>query len=267
MGFNGMFGNLGLAVAPLMTGLVTWIWGPKAAYLVLGGMNLFGVILLSRTPLISGSRQTKKKEENGGNLKGFGILLIAMMLGGIVYRGATVITPAYFELKNQAIFQGISSLVSGNLSENFVATTITSGIFLVGMLGQYTGGKLAERFDPRFCYLAFHAVTIPVAVLMSMAANIPLVVLAMIYFFFLLGMQPSENTLVAKYTPRRLHHSAFGAKFVLTFGVGALAVKMVKAIQVHSGIEQVFMALGGISLVLVAVILVLIAGTRRGRDF
>jgi MFS family permease len=33
MGFNGMFGNLGLATAPLLTGFVNWLWGPPAAYL------------------------------------------------------------------------------------------------------------------------------------------------------------------------------------------------------------------------------------------
>jgi MFS family permease len=32
MGFNGMFGNLGLATAPLLTGFVNWLWGPQAAF-------------------------------------------------------------------------------------------------------------------------------------------------------------------------------------------------------------------------------------------
>ena len=31
MGINGVFGNLGLASAPLLTGLVNWLWGPQAA--------------------------------------------------------------------------------------------------------------------------------------------------------------------------------------------------------------------------------------------
>jgi len=132
----------------------------------------------------------------------------------------------------------------------------------VGMLGQYTGGRVAERFDLRFCYLVFHALTIPAAALMAVAVDLPLVALAMIYFFFLLGMQPIENTLVAKFTPRRFHHSAFGSKFVLTFGVGALAVKMITVIKTTLGIETVFYALAIISIVLVGIILMLIRKTR-----
>ena len=263
MGYNGMFGNLGLATAPLLTGLLNWLWGPQAAYLALGALNLLGVGLMSILPPIGDHRSDKKEsDEDNGLLGAFLILLVAMMLGGIVYRGATVILPAYFELKNQGIFQWFSLMAGVGLSKNLVATSVTSFIYIVGMLGQYTGGRVAERFDLRFCYLVFHALTIPAAALMAVAVDLPLVALAMIYFFFLLGMQPIENTLVAKFTPKRFHHSAFGSKFVLTFGVGALSVKMIKVIETTFGIEPVFYALAITSIVLVGVILMLIRKTR-----
>ena len=263
MGYNGMFGNLGLATAPLLTGLLNWFWGPQAAYIVLGALNLLGVGLMFILPPIGDHRSDiKESDEDNGLLGAFLILLVAMMLGGIVYRGATVILPAYFELKNQGIFLWFSSMTGVGLSKNLVATSVTSFIYIVGMLGQYTGGRVAERFDLRFCYLVFHALTIPAAALMAVAVDLPLVALAMIYFFFLLGMQPIENTLVAKFTPRRFHHSAFGSKFVLTFGVGALSVKMIKVIETTLGIEPVFYALAITSIVLVGVILMLIRKTR-----
>jgi MFS family permease len=264
MGFNGMFGNLGLAVAPFLTGIVNWVWGPRSAYILLGGMNLLGVVLMSRSTLKGEEKKTTgSKSREGGNLNAFGILLIAMMLGGIAYRGATIMTPAYFELKNQELFQWISAFTDGRLSQNFFATSVTSLIFLLGILGQYAGGKAAERIDPRYCYLLFHAVTVPAAIVMGMVSDMPLVLAAMVYFFFLLGMQPSENTLVVRYTPSRFHSSAFGAKFILTFGVGALAVKLVKAIEASLGIEPVYFSLAGVSLLLVIVILVLMMATHK----
>jgi hypothetical protein len=263
MGYNGMFGNLGLATAPLLTGLLNWFWGPQAAYLALGALNLLGVGLMSILPPVGDHRSDKKEsDEDNGLLGAFLILLVAMMLGGIVYRGATVILPAYFELKNQAIFQWFSSMAGVGLSKNLVATSVTSFIYIVGMLGQYSGGRAAERFNLRICYLIFHAITIPAVFLMASATDIPLVMLTIIYFFFLLGMQPIENTLVARLTPKKLHHSAFGSKFVLTFGVGALAVKMIKIIETNFGIETVFYALGIVSVVLVGVIVILIQKTR-----
>ena len=38
MGYNAMFGGLGMVAAPLVTGLVNWTWGPKAAFLMLAVM-------------------------------------------------------------------------------------------------------------------------------------------------------------------------------------------------------------------------------------
>ena len=123
---------------------------------------------------------------------------------------------------------------------------------------------MPKNFEPKYCYLGFHAVTVPVAFAMAMTLDLSLVTLAMIYFFFLLGMQPIENTLVAVFTPKKFHHSAYGAKFVLTFGVGALSVYMIKAIETAYRIETVFIALGLISLALVGVIALLIYKTRDG---
>jgi predicted MFS family arabinose efflux permease len=184
-----------------------------------------------------------------------------MMLGGMVYRGATVILPAYFELKSVGILRVISGVRDGVLPWNLLATSVTSLVFLVGIFGQYVGGRVADRFEPRLSYLGFHAVTVPVALLMATTADASLITLALIYFFFLLGMQPIENTLVARLTPRRFHHSAYGIKFVLAFGMGALAVKMVEWIQGAWGIEAIFSALGMISLALVITVIVLIRQT------
>lgn len=257
MGINGMFGNLGLATAPLMAGIVTWLWGPRAAYLLLGLLNLAGLAVMMGLPLPTTEvGATKAKQSNGSN--GFLILLVAMMLGGIAYRGATVILPAYFELRNADLFLWLSQTLPAGLSANLVATMITSTIFLVGMFGQYMGGRVAERFSLPYSYLIFHLITIGPAFLMARAADLPLIFMALIYFFFLLGMQPIENTLVSLLTPARWRHAAFGMKFVLTFGVGALAVKGVGIVERSAGIQWVYPALGCVSIALVLTIVALI---------
>lgn len=263
LGYNGMFGNLGLASAPLMAGLANWLWGPKAPFVIIGILNLGGAIWTARLPAEKKipSSAPHPAPANNGRIQAFGILLVAMMLGGIIYRGGTLVLPAYFELKNQQLQSLFSAVDSALISRNLEATIITSVIFLIGMLGQFAGGKAAERFDPRWCYLLFHASALPMAFLMSITANLPLVTAALFYFFFLLGMQPIENTLVAQFTPKRFHHSAFGMKFVLTFGVGALAVKIVEIIESALSLEAVFVTLGSGSIALVTVIVALIVYT------
>jgi MFS family permease len=266
MGINGMFGNLGIAAAPLLAGLVNWIWGPRLVYLILGGLNLVGLLLMLLFPLRSKVDAVKiVAAKDNGRLSAFFILLMAMMLGGIVYRGSTVILPAYFELKGPGIFAWLQAAGGRELSPNLVATGLVSLIYLIGMAGQYVGGHIAERYSTRYSYLVFHAITIPAAFAMALTGDLPLVMVAAIYVFFLLGLQPIENTLVAAYTPKKLHHSAFGLKFVLTFGVGSLAVKAVAVLENRAGIEAVFSGLGTTSLLLVLVVVILIRHTSTHR--
>lgn len=264
MGYNAVFGGLGLVAAPLATGLAVWFSGPRAAFLVLAALNLLGLGIMALLPLSEPSHAEQTGSEGAnGMLPAFLILLVAMMLGGIAYRGATVILPAYLELKGQGIFEAVTGLLGKGLSGNLVATSVASVIYMVGMVGQYVGGHVGERYDCRYSYLVFHAVCIPAVLLMSFTQNTLLVAVAFVYLFFLLGMQPIENTLVAGFTPRRLHHSAYGTKFILTFGLGAFSVKMIERIESVWGIDASFVALAMISLVLITTIVVLIIWTNR----
>ncbi len=91
------------------------------------------------------------------------------MLGGIIYRRTTVTLPALFERNGASIIAAVNSLFQDiSISGNVVATLITSCLYLVGMLGQYAGGKVGEKFDLRYSYLAFHLLTIPAAFMVVM---------------------------------------------------------------------------------------------------
>lgn len=263
MGINGMFGNLGLATAPFLAGIIVHLLSLKAVYIALSLLN-FGGFLLMLFLKLEEPEASPAQHRKGikSSLTPFVILLFTMMMGGIAYRGATVITPAYFEINCSDLFGRLASLFSFDMTANLMATTVASIIYLIGMAGQYLGGRTGERFEVRWAYFLFHLATLPAVILMSVSSDIPLVTFSLIYFFFLLGMQPLENTLVARLTPERFHHSAFGAKFALTFGVGSLSVKMVSHIEAAYGLEWVYPALGLTTLILLFGALMLIRYTK-----
>lgn len=264
MAYNGMFGNLGLAAAPLLAGVVNLFYGISAVYLVVAVINLSGIFLLLGTA--KHSRNPAAPQNNKRNPARvpthFFILLGATMLGGIVYRGTSVTLPAYFQLSNGELFQDLTLLFGGIGTENAVATVTTSMIYLLGIVGQYTGGKVGEHFDLRRGYLIFHLVTVPAAIAMALTTNISLILFAVIHSFFLLGMQPIENTLVSRLAPPGLMSSAYGLKFVLTFGIGALGVKVIEIIQGGFGFPAVYLSLAAVSTLLVTCILLLIVKTK-----
>ena len=259
MAINGMFGNLGLASAPLLAGTVNYLWGATAVYIALAVLNVSGLVFLY---MVKDGRQMqaaagKRSESAKNSTAPFLVLLVCMMLGGIVYRAVSVTLPAYFELQNQSLYSAFLNLAGDFGSPNVFATIITSSIYLVGMAGQYFGGKVGEKIDLGKGYLIFHLITIPASIAMAVTSNIPLITVAMIHSFFLLGMQPIENTLVARLSPPKLHSTAYGLKFILTFGVGALSVSMVTGVKEAFGFNAVYLVLAGVSSLLAAAILLL----------
>ena len=264
LGYNGMAGNAGLAAAPILAGLINHYYGIETAFFFLGGCNLCGALLMVALPLQEPEKKTRSAGDTRGQLVlAFGILCVAMMLGGVAYRCSTVVLPSYFELRNPGLLAYLGSLDWFPDSGNVAATALSSLVFSVGILGQYLGGRVAERFEPRLGYLVFHLIALPLALLMAYSTDVPLLLVTICYMFFLLGMQPIENTLVAYFTPDRLRHSAYGTKFVLTFGVGAVAVYVVGWIKTQWSLSAVFVAMAVVSLLIVMDILLLISKTRE----
>ena len=252
LGYNAAFGGLGMVIAPLVTGIVNWLWGPRAAFLLVMALNLLGVTLLTLLLCSDPEREVKPRPETGTGMQvEFLIFLGAMVFAGMIVTGATVILPAYLELHTSGIFEAMESLWGTKPSSNLFATAVTSLVYCVGMLGQFTGGLVGERYKPIASYLWFHCVCLFIAVLMALTTELPLVFLANIYFFFLLGTQAMENTVFASLVPSHLHHSAFGVKYIVYFGAGALAVKMVSWIESVWGSAAIFVGLAIVSALLV----------------
>jgi MFS family permease len=264
MGYNGVAGNAGLAAAPILTGLINHFYGIEAAYYFLGGCNFCGALLMMTLPIEEPEKKNKAAGDTSGRLVlGFAILCVAMMLGGVAYRSSSVVLPSYFELRNPGLLSYLGKLDWFPTSRNVAATALSSLVFSIGMLGQYLGGWVAERYEPRRSYLVFHIAALPLALIMAYTTDVPLLLVTICYMFFLLGMQPIENSLVAYLTPDRLRHSAYGTKFILTFGVGAVAVYVVGWINTQWSLSAVFVAMAVVSLFIVLDILLLISRTKE----
>ena len=284
MAINGIFGSLGLATGPVLAGLINWLFGIQAVYLCLGLMNIAGIFFLLLTNRATAQqistqqageqqntspspREQEAEKRKFSDWKGFVILLCCMMLGGVVYRGATVTLPALFERNLPTMVAAVNNLFQGGTISGNVVATVTIGIlYLIGMYGQYTGGRCGERFDLRYGYLGFHLITIPLAFLIGTATDLPLILLAALHSFFCSVCSPWKNTLVAKLTPAWMRSSAYGMKFILTFGVGALSVKLIKIVEQGWGLPLVFPVLGTVSILLVLMIGILILSTQHIRS-
>ncbi len=267
MGQNAVAGGVGQVMGPLLTGILNWLWGPMAGYLAVAVVNFAGAALMLFLTIPEGSSRGQVKQAgSNGMIGGFVILLVGMLLAGLAYSASTVILNAYLELKARGLLDMFPGAQSGNVSANLFASLVTALVYTIGAVGQYCGGIAGARYETRYAYLVFHATCIPAAFLMAFTTNFDLVASSSLYFFCLLGMQPLENTLVARFTPSKFRHSAYGLKFILAFGVGSIGVRIAGWINANWGNEAVFVVLGFTSIAIVCVAVVLIWWTNRSRE-
>ena len=270
LGINGVFGNLGIAAAPFITGLLTWLFSWEQAFIILGVSSvgtafLLGMIRIDETihPL-----EAQKATDHQNYRTLFLILCIALVMGGLSYRGNTVLLPAYLELKTTFFetFIRSFSFIKTQGSATLAATILTSAVFLMGILGQIIGGKVADRYDLRYAYLGVHALSVPFLLAMAFTSDYLLVICAGMYVVFSLGMQPIENSLIASLTPPNWRSVAFAVKFILVFGVGATAVYLVGIVKAAYSLEAVYMSLAAVAFLLVCSIIGLVFASRHIRD-
>lgn len=267
LAINGVWGNLGIASAPFITGLLTWGFSWRTAFVVLGSSSVVAGLLLTLIRVDESSNPVHKDpgKKSGEYMKYFLILCVALVMGGLTYRGNTVILPAYLELKTTFFRNLIDSVsyIKGQGTATLAATVLTSIVFLMGIFGQMLGGRLADRFDLRYAYLAVHAASVPFLLAMAWTTDYVLAACAAMYVFFSLGMQPIENSLVAALTPARWRSTSFAIKFILVFGVGAMAVYLVGKVKAAYSLEAVYVFLAAVAFLLVSSILGVIIASRK----
>jgi MFS family permease len=269
LGINGVFGNLGIATAPFITGILTWLFGWQMAFVIIGLSGVVTGFLLSLVRVDESPHPIHvAKKTDGGYVTYFLILCVGLVMGGLIYRGNTVLLPAYLEL-NTTFFArliGTLSFVKTQGAATLAATTLTSLVFFLGIFGQLLGGKLADRYDLRYAYLGIQAAGVPFLLAMAFTSDYLLAICAGAYVVFALGMQPVENSLVAALTPARWRSTGFAVKFILVFGVGAISVYLVGIVKAAYSLRAVYVFLGVVAFLLVLSIIGLIIASRHVSD-
>jgi len=268
LGINGLWGNFGIASVPLVAGISTYAVGWKSTLLAFGLLGLLLGIACLAVPFSIGKEDLQRGKSVAGRqaVTLFLILCGAMIFSGLMYRGYTIILPTFFESK----LAGLGALLSSVLgdaratpeADTLMATLITCGVYLTGMVGQLIGGSVADRRDLRWAYLTFFACALPFLVSLRFVGGPLLIPLAGFFVLFSLGMQPVENSLVAMLTPPQWRSVSYGVKFTLVFGAGALAVHFVSFADGNYGLDGVILLLCFFLAMVLAMIAVLLLASR-----
>ncbi len=218
LGFHGVAGNLGQALAPaLAVGLAIAVdW--RLAYFVLAATAAVMAVLLSVTTLplrgeaevlISESEAPQRPDERRPRparrlLLPLLLVYAAFVLSGIVYRGVITFLPQHLE-----------ELVDKDLGGAFATVAL-----LMGAVGQMVGGGLSQRFRLERLAPLLALLAVPALVLTGVVSGALLVVVASVFVFFYFANQPVFTGLIADYAPPGAVGRSYGVSFFAGFGLG-----------------------------------------------
>ena len=242
LGWNGISGSIGLAVAPFIAGALAQVLSWRAAFIIPGALcSAIGLALLCmvRTGNVIAAAVDRRPEppaSRSDTVRTFIVLSFTMLADGTISQAIPVALP-------KAFAAGLSRLTDGG---TFDAGGFVTLVFLVAATGQLAGGWLADRFAMKAVYIFAWAVQAPLFFAAAQAQNVPLLATMMAVNYLGVLATPAENALLARYTPAKWRATAYGAKFVLALGVSTIGVKLVAITYDSTGsFAALWLALGG----------------------
>jgi len=208
---HGMAGTTGVAGAAVIAGSLGALFGWRWA---LGLLALAGLLLALRVLRLPKPRLHAAPVSRGrAPWARFSLLLVAAAFMGMVYRGMTTFLPKFFAVRYAANASSGTAL----------GGALTTAALLVGLLGMYVAGRIADRgVGAAWVFMAAGLLQLPFLVAIGFTTGPTLLPLAMGVAFFHFMTQPVGNQLVAEFTPPTLRGMGYGVYFFMTFGAGSL---------------------------------------------
>ena len=261
LGINGIFGSIGVAAAGLVAGGLTDLFGWRAAFLLPGLVTIaLGLALMAclRLGVISDApavRRSHGPEASGGDmLRGFLILTVGMICGGLIWQSTQTALPKFFE-------ERIAGIAGDGV---FGIGALVAIVYGVSGFMQVVGGHLADRYSLKAVYILLYAVQIPLLALAASAAGLPLIAIATLMATFSGASLPAENMLLSRFSPQKHRSLAFGVKYVISFGLAPLALVLVSLVYERTGgFGTLFLALAALAAVVTVTGMLLPAPMRR----
>jgi MFS family permease len=238
LGWNGLWGNLGLAFAAIISGALMDLWGWRTAFFVPGALAMCaGAAFLYFVP--DPGPVPKKSKTIGLHLDArtmtqiFVILLVATACGGVIFSSTTVAMPKIFDERLRALTQtnvGIGALVAV--------------VYTVAAFAQVLMGKLMDRYEMKTLMMGVGLVQIPLLFVASTLDGVALLVVALLMMMAIFGQIPLNDGIVGRYVADEYRARVLSVRYVVSLGVASVAVPMISVLhRTEGGFRNVFLVL------------------------
>ena len=281
--YHGMAGNAGIALGPLVAVLMLLFVEWRTVALALAIPAFVAVAFIVKADIDESAAVKLAADGSGGSenpdvsslsdlvgasralfVGGFVIVFSIIIFNGLYYRGILTFLP---ELLADFIGGDLLDL-NGRLSEQLNPSDfVYIGLLMVGIAGQYVGGKALDHVDVEKGLVTGYVALILVALLyipVSASGVGSLVATSLLLGFFLFALQPMYQFAVAEYSPPNTRGLAYGYTYLAQFGVGALGAAVTGFVLTYAETAVTFLVLAGFALVAAGVSAYLYWRSRSG---
>jgi predicted MFS family arabinose efflux permease len=219
IGFNGLAGNLGVAVAALLTGFLIQWQGWRAAFVVPGVLALVCGWVFARACPRELSSPAKRK---GGAKVSLPAPMLARAL--VVMTAAAVTSSVLFNFTTNGNGPLITERFKGVMEDPASLGLLLALVYAVASVAQVVVGHLINRFPLKRFFMFMVLAQIPMLVLASQAQGWWLFAALIGVMVFIFGAIPFTDFMIARYVDDRLRSRVSGMRLGVSFAVSSLSV-------------------------------------------
>ena len=244
---NGVFGNLGVAAAALVTGYFIDTGGWRNAFVLPGivsivlGLVYAAVIRAGRERRVDDRAVSVAAESTGRGASAvdravfvrlFSIIMLTTAIGGIIFQGTTFALPKVFD-ERLAEIAGSATAIGGYA---FL-------VFAIAGIAQLYVGYLLDRHSARTVFALVAGLQAVFFAVMYQLTGVAALLVAMAFMLVVFGQIPINDVLVSRITKSEWRARMFGIRFILNFTVMASTLPVIAGIHATWGFGMLFVVM------------------------
>ena len=244
LGLNGVFGNIGVASAPVVTALLASQFGWRWAFVMPGlACAALGLAWLRM-------QSTDHRRRMGGRpfpviprhlvRRAVVVLLLIAAVSGLVFNAFSLLIPKLMQER-----------LAGDPSLVWLAGIAATAATLCGALTQATVGRMIDRLTLKQVFLPLALVLAPALLGLAFVRGWALVPVAGLVAAAVFGQVTVNETMTARYIAPDLRTRMYSVRFFIGFLGSAVAAPMVSMLHERTGsLESAILVLAGFALVI-----------------
>jgi MFS family permease len=244
---NGVWGNLGVACAALVTGFMIDLAGWRSAFFIPGVISIIFAL-----PYRNVSRQVETQPPSGGvaaeKPADYGrlwrVLICVYMtavLGSIVFQSTTVALPEIFEERLVGLADAAANTLTAlKLESASVIGGLAFVVFAVASLAQLVTGHMLDRWGARPTLALVTILQVVAFLMMPGLEGLAAFAVALGVMLGVFGQVPVTDFLIGTTASKISRSRSFGARYMVSFLAFSGALPLIAIVQANWGFDMLF---------------------------